>query len=235
VLVPIDRASLELVWSDGGYPGAAAYADTHRLTARRHRAWSNDGAPYDPARAAAQVRADAEDFASRIAERIAGGGLCVVAMDTELLGDWWPEGVDWLAAALDACESRGVPVVPLDRALAGADPVEAPAALPPTSWGHPRDLTTWSAPAAGGLAWRQRAAELRALGSRDPGDRALRELLALQSSDWAFLVTHGTAGPYPGERFEGHAEAFAAALADPGGLAPELRGLAPWLARWTLA
>ena len=64
-----------------------------------------------------------------------------------------------------------------------------------------------------GLAWRQRAAELRALAA-GPGvpERALRELLALQSSDWAFLATHGTAGDYPLERAAGHAAAFAAAL-----------------------
>ena len=37
------------------------------------------------------------------------------------------------------------------------------------------------------------------------GDRAVRELLALQSSDWPFLVSAGTAGEYPRERFDGHA------------------------------
>jgi 1,4-alpha-glucan branching enzyme len=125
--------------------------------------------------------------------------------------------------------------VPLDAALASEWAAPPRTALTPTSWGRPRDLSTWSAPRAGGLAWRQRAAELRAIAAGPVSDRALRELLALQSSDWAFLVTHGTAGPYPRERFEGHLAAFAEALADPGAVAPELRGLAPWLARWTLA
>ena len=58
-------------------------------------------------------------------------------------------------------------------------------------------------------------------------ERALRELLALQSSDWAFLVTHRTAGDYPLERAAGHAAAFDAALR--GGEPPGLRGLAPHL------
>ena len=48
-------------------------------------------------------------------------------------------------------------------------------------------------------------------------DRALRELLALQSSDWAFLTTHASAGPYPGERASAHESAFEAALAAPDG------------------
>ena len=26
------------------------------------------------------------------------GGVCVCALDTELLGHWWYEGVEWLAA-----------------------------------------------------------------------------------------------------------------------------------------
>ena len=109
---------------------------------------------------------------------------------------------------------------------AGAPP------LPVTSWGTPRDLTTWSGPGAQGLAWRQRAAELRA---RDAGERALRELLALQSSDWAFLTTFGTAGRYPLERAAGHEAAFTAALAAPEEHAPALRNIAPHLAANALA
>ena len=71
-------------------------------------------------------------------------------------------------------------------------------------------------PGAGGLAWTQRGAELRAFGGRArPSDRALRELLALQSSDWAFLISAGTAGDYPRERAEAHRAGFEAALADP--------------------
>ena len=66
-------------------------------------------------------------------------------------------------------------------------------------------------------------------------DRALRELLALQSSDWAFLVSAATAGDYPAQRFAGHEAAFAAALSDPGGREPALRNLAPHLVRASLA
>jgi 1,4-alpha-glucan branching enzyme len=173
--------------------------------------------------------ADAEDFAERVAARVAGGGLSVFAVDTELLGHWWREGTVWLGAVLGACRRRGLPVLPLDAALEEWSAEPAPAGQPATSWGEGRDLRTWSGPAAGGLAWRQRAAELTVLapGAR-PGERALRELLALQSSDWAFLVAHGTAGPYPAERAAGHEAALRAALAGDGE-AP-LRSLAPHLA-----
>jgi 1,4-alpha-glucan branching enzyme len=219
LLVPIDREAIELVWSPGGYPSQPAYMDTHRLTERRHRAWAIGGDPYDPAAAAAQVRADAADFVARVAER---PGLCVCAIDTELLGHWWSEGVDWLRAVLEAAESAGLAVEPLDAALRDVEAGPAPAAVPVTTWGNPRDLSTWSGPRAGGLAWRQRAAELRVL-RRGASDRALRELLALQSSDWAFLITTGTAGPYPLERFEGHEVALQLQSE------PELRNLCPGL------
>ena len=235
LLVPLDRAVLDLVWSDGGYPSRGPYRDTRALTEHRHQAWSVDGPAYEPEPAREQARADARDFVARAAARVRDGGLCVAAFDTELLGLHWHEGVTWLAAVLDEADRTGLRIAPLDELLAEADPVPAPE-LPVTSWGTPRTLATWSGPAAGGLAWRQRAAELRAVAAMpDVPDRALRELLALQSSDWAFLETFATAGDYPAERADGHAAAFAAALADPDGQPAELRGLAPHLARAALA
>jgi 1,4-alpha-glucan branching enzyme len=57
----------------------------------------------------------------------------------------------------------------------------------------------------------------------------VRELLALQASDWAFLVARGTAGPYPRERFAGHLAALHAALGAPAAAGPGLRSLAPHL------
>ena len=228
-LAPLDRELVELVWSARGYPSHGDYCDTHNLTEHRHGAWAIDGTPYDPERGRAQAVAHADAFAEAVAARVAGGRLSVFAVDTELLGHWWREGTVWLAAVLDACERRGVPVLPLDDALEAWPAEPAPAALPATSWGEGRDLRTWSGSAAAGLAWRQRAAELRVLESRDaPAERALRELLALQSSDWAFLVAHGTAGPYPAERAAGHEAALEAAL--DGGEEAALRSLAPHLA-----
>jgi 1,4-alpha-glucan branching enzyme len=231
LLVPVDRALMDLVWHRDGYPSAAAYRNTRNYTDHRHTPWAVDGAPYDPERGAAQAREHAREFAEAAARRVEGGGLAVCALDTELLGHWWHEGVQWLAAVIEACDAVGVELVELDAALDGVEPAAAPAELPATSWGEPRDLATWSAPPAADLAWRARAAELRVLGAGagHPGLRALRELLALQASDWAFGVTRATMGPYAAERAEGHAAALERALADPAGTAPELRNLAPSL------
>ncbi|MCA1656349.1 MAG: DUF1957 domain-containing protein, partial [Actinobacteria bacterium] len=228
LLVPIDRATTELVWSAGGYPADARYRSYHAFTEHRHRAWSNDGAPYDAARGAEAAREHAADFVARVLSRVADGGLCVVAVDTELLGDWWHEGPLWLAAVVEQAAAQGLRIARLDEALGRHEPLPAPAGLPVTSWGTPRDLTTWSAPPVAGMAWEARAAELRALAAGPAIDaRAIRELLALQSSDWAFLVSRDMAEPYGRERAAGHRGALDAALARPGALEPRLRNLAP--------
>ena len=65
LLVPLDRAAIDLVWDRGGYPSHGDYRDTHRLTARRHAVWANDGTPYDPERGAARARARRAATSSR--------------------------------------------------------------------------------------------------------------------------------------------------------------------------
>jgi 1,4-alpha-glucan branching enzyme len=235
LLVPIDRAAVDLVWAPDGYPAHGAYRDYHHRTARDHHPWANDGAVYDPARAEEQAQLHAADFVARVGERVRDGGLCVCALDTELLGHWWHEGPRWLGAVVAEGARRGLELVHLDDALADCDPAPTgDLASAVTSWGTPRDLSTWSGPPVADLAWAARAAELDVLAAGPAvGDRAVRELLALQSSDWAFLVTRASAGGYPRQRFDGHADALRAALADPAA-EPGLRNLAPHLARAAL-
>ena len=229
VLAPIDRELIDLVWSPGGYPAHAAYRAYGGYTPRRHRAWANDGAAYDPERGRTQAQADAVDFVARARERVAEGGLAVCALDTELLGHWWHEGVEWLAAVLEEAPRQGLSIVALDDALQRHATVPAPA-LPVTSWGTPRDLSTWSGPAAADLAWAAREAELRLLGDGiAPSPAALRELLHLQASDWAFLVTRDSAGPYPRERAAAHLARLEAALEGDARIVPAYRNLAPHL------
>jgi 1,4-alpha-glucan branching enzyme len=228
VLWPIDRAVVELVWSPGGYPSRGPYRDSWRKTAHEHRPWAVDGSVYDAARALAQARADAAEFVARVRERVAGGGLCVCALDTELLGHWWHEGPAWLGFVAEEAAAQGLDLVRLDDALARHDPVPAPE-LPVTTWGVGRDLSTWDAPAVADLVASARRAELDVVAAgRDVPLRAVRELLALQSSDWAFQITQGYAPPYGRERARSHAEGVAAALAAPDEPIAELRNLAPW-------
>ncbi len=233
VLWPIDRQIISLVWSEDGYPAADEYRSYHALTPRHHRAWANSGEPYDHAAALQLAAQHAADFVGRVRERVRGGGVCVCALDTELLGHWWYEGVAWLSGVLEESARQGLELTTLDDALDRVEPAPAPAELGVSTWGEGGDLRTWSGPAVADVAWRARSAELRALAyARRPSDRALRELLALQSSDWAFLITRQLAGEYPRQRAEAHAEALAAALADDR-LEALLRNLAPELVGWS--
>jgi 1,4-alpha-glucan branching enzyme len=234
VLWPIDRQIIGLVWSDDGYPASPAYRNYHGLTFHHHRVWRNDGQPYDPEQASLQAADHARDFVARARARVSDGGVCVCALDTELLGHWWYEGVAWLGAVIEECARQELPLTCLDEdALERHSPVGAPADLEVSSWGEGGDLRTWSAPAVADLAWQARRAELNVAAARDrPSDRALRELLALQSSDWAFLVFRGLAAGYPRQRAREHSETLMKVLDVDGALSDELRNLAPELSGW---
>jgi 1,4-alpha-glucan branching enzyme len=232
VLVPIDRSTISLVWSDGGYPAGEAYRDYHHHTVHHHNPWDNGGGAYDHARAVAQARAHAADFVARTLARLrdanesapAGGalpagGLAVCALDTELLGHWWYEGIDWLRAVVEECSRQGLELVRLDAALERVEPASSSAehrsriGEQASTWGTNCDLSTWSGPAVSEMAFATRAAELEVLAAGDVSETTVRQLLALQASDWPFMVSRGLTVPYALERFEGHRQALAAALA----------------------
>lgn len=309
LLFGIDRATMSLVWSDAGYPADGAYRDYHRHTVHHHNPWRNDGDPYDHEPALARARTHASDFVSRTRERLLrdgaglpGGGLVVCALDTELLGHWWYEGVAWLAAVIEESTRQGLELVRLDDAperyeplpvadlpagalVAGPFAGEAPAAWSAaggapagspmegsvaglsaggsslasagepsragsnagesraadvasweargaSSWGRGGDLSTWSGPAVAEMAFATRAAELQIVAAAIQGrvgGAAVRELLALQASDWAFMITRGLAIPYARERFGGHRAALTRALAvGPDASTEGLQGLASY-------
>ncbi len=119
----------------------------------------------------------------------------------------------------------------LDEALADAVTDDLPADWPHvTTWGDPHTLATWSSPKVAEIAGGQRDAELRILAAgTGVSERAVRELLALQASDWAFIVTRDLAGDYPIERFRGHLEALNEALGAVPSAQPAVRNLAPHL------
>jgi 1,4-alpha-glucan branching enzyme len=236
--VPIDWTTIELVWDEPtGYPADAAYRDYHRRTVHDLKPWDNSGRPYDREAALARARSHARDFVSRATERLAEGGLLCCAFDTELLGHWWYEGRDWLAAVLEEAPRAGLELVTVSEGLERVEPQRAP--LTASTWGSGKNLSTWDSPRVGELAVAARRAELRTVAAaaratepRAALERAARELLAMQSSDWAFMVTRELAGDYPSKRMEHHGRELEAALASLGGgdgapPEPELRGLAP--------
>jgi 1,4-alpha-glucan branching enzyme len=235
--VPIDWQTIELVWHErAGYPADGAYRDYHRRTVHDLKPWSNSGRAYDRDAALARARRHARDFVARAAARLADGGLLCCALDTELLGHWWYEGQDWLAAVLEEASQAGLDLVTVSEGLERVEPQRAE--LSASTWGSGKDLSTWDSPRVRELTLAARSAELRTVAAaaratepRAALERAARELLALQSSDWAFMVTRDLAGDYPQKRMEHHGAELRAALrtlgSDGAPPEPELRGLAP--------
>ena len=236
IAVPIDWQTVALVWdSDSGYPVGGGYRDHHRRTVHDLKPWCNAGGAYDHGAALRLACSHAEDFVGRAIARLDAyrsergrRGLLCCALDAELLGHWWYEGPAWLAAVLEVAADRGLALCTLPDALERVDAVERPLAA--SSWGIPKDLTTWDSPRVAELAFATRSAELRTVAAagavssgheagnggpprRAPLERAARELLALQSSDWAFQVTRELAGDYPLSRVRDHGESLDAALA----------------------
>jgi 1,4-alpha-glucan branching enzyme len=257
VAVPVDWQTVALVWDErGGYPAHPEYRNYHGRTVHDLKPWNNGGGTYDHPAAQALASEHARDFLRRVGERLdrysserGRAGLVCCPLDSELLGHWWYEGQAWLRSVIAEAPGQGVELLPISVALDRTEHVRG-RALAASSWGIPKDLTTWDSPRVAELAFAARRGELRLLtaaprGSRGRHDavaRAARELLALQSSDWAFQVTRGLADDYPVRRARAHAaeldRALDAALRDSGpepdaavaNLAPAL-DLAPFLSR----
>ncbi len=235
----IDWPTVELVWSEGGYPSDPSYLEYHRLSPNGMRLWSISGEPYDRAAAADRASEHASTFLGAVRDRLEqhtseGGtrGLCVFAIDTELLGHWWAEGPIWLREVVRGAQAEGVRLMTLPEGLREHEPEERP--IGESSWGEGKSLETWDSPAVSDLVWATRRSELRllrALGMRSLGSeaaqRAARELLALQSSDWAFMDHRGQAGDYPYTRATAHAQALLEAIDSPDEVDARVRNLAP--------
>jgi 1,4-alpha-glucan branching enzyme len=243
VAVPLDWETVELVWGSAGYPSNPAYRDYHGRTLHDLRPWTIGGEPYDHAHALALADRHAADFVERVAARLDAfaadrgrPGLVCCALDTELLGHWWYEGPVWLASVLERAGDAGVDLVTLPAGLDRVEHVRRDLAA--STWGSPKDLSTWDSARVADVAFAARGAELDTVAAAARGgrsaalERAARELFALQSSDWAFLLTRDLAADYPTERVRGHFSALREAL---GALDsapqpdPTLRSLAPEL------
>jgi 1,4-alpha-glucan branching enzyme len=239
VAFTIDWPTVRLVWSEDGYPADPHYLEYHRLSANGIRLWSIGDRPYDPAPAARRASEHAASFLAAVRDRLdrhrqerGRRGLCVFAIDTELLGHWWAEGPIWLREVLRGAEHDRVRLLTLSAALCEHEPEVRSARE--SSWGEGKSLETWDSPAVADMVWATRRSELRLLRafaagrlSETAATRAARELLALQSSDWAFMDHRGQAGDYPYARATAHAEDLLEAIDSGDPAEPRVRNLAP--------
>jgi 1,4-alpha-glucan branching enzyme len=240
VAATIDWDAVSWLWSLDGYPADPRHADFHRKSLRGCRPWAIGGGAYDPEAAEGRAREQAAEFLDSVASRLEAfatergePGLLTFAIDTELLGHWWWEGPAWLEEVIRLAPSRGVRMLTLPEAVAERRPAVRP--LHHSTWGEGKDLRTWDSPPVADIAWAARRLELRTVGALaadglapSARERAVRELLALQASDWAFLDGRRQAGDYPFQRATAHARGVLDAL-DSGAPVPDarMRSLAP--------
>ncbi len=199
--------------------------------------------PYDPETALTRAREHAHHFVAkrealargrrrsrgRLFRRRSPPPILVAPFDAELFGHWWFEGPDFLEhvlRALDASARDGyVSAITLGGYLERFPDVAVaePAA---SSWGEGGFGAVWAGPESARL-WRHVHHAERAVRSAVSArrhaeglasralDQAIRELLLLESSDWAFMIRRGEMTAYAEERVRTHAHR-AARLAEPG-------------------
>ncbi|HUV95253.1 MAG TPA: 1,4-alpha-glucan branching protein domain-containing protein [Anaerolineae bacterium] len=240
------------VWSaDLGYPGDADYREFHK---KDHKSglqyWRvtgpgtdlGDKDHYHPDWAEHKVGQHVRHFASLVEQLVQDYhsdsgryGIVSANYDTELLGHWWFEGIDWLKGVLRTlAASQVVDLTTASEYICENEPDQV-IAVPESSWGTGGTHWTWDNPETHWMWEPIHEAELRMehlvdLYPNSEGDlqallnQAARELLLLQSSDWPFLVTTGQARQYAVERFQSHLSRFheLADLAE-GGIGPRAR------------
>ena len=224
------RSSMQ-VWSrHGGYPGAGAYLEFHKIRwPGGLKLWrvSPPGTdlggkePYLPDDARRQATAHATHFA-HLLDRVSsersdeGGDVVVAPFDTELFGHWWFEGPDFLGDLY-----AQLPQFASLRASTAGRHLDAHAPLSGLrlaegSWGANGDFSMWNGPLVEWtwpIIWRieDRFWSLapRAIADTRTHDilaQAARSMLLLQSSDWQFIISTGEVEDYAIRRFSGHAE-----------------------------
>ena len=235
----LDWEAISWLWSLDGYPSDPSHADFHRKSWRGMRPWSIGGDPYGPDQATERARAQAREFTRAVADRLrrfraahGNPGVLVFAIDTELLGHWWWEGPTWLEEVIRTAPAAGIELLTLSQATERQESQVRP--LASSSWGAEKDLRTWDSPPVADLTWAARRLELRLVGElsrrrlrADQAERAARELLAVQASDWAFLDSRRQAGDYPFQRATAHARTLLEVIDSREASEPRLRNLAP--------
>ncbi|MHC4996612.1 MAG: 1,4-alpha-glucan branching protein domain-containing protein, partial [Planctomycetota bacterium] len=233
-----DQNVCEQVWSGSiGYPADGVYLEFHKKHGARRglRYWKITGNkvdlgakdPYYPDDIDGKVFAHARHFCDTVKSRLhdfrnrtGREGVVVATFDAELFGHWWFEGPQFLRdVVLSFHADPDVDMVTAERALE-INPPDKAAWLPEGSWGEEGDHRVWAndkinwmwdieyrceanfGKATMQLPWRKEPHIEELL------KKAARELLLLQSSDWAFIITRGQAIDYGIKRFMLHVGRF---------------------------
>jgi 1,4-alpha-glucan branching enzyme len=182
---------------------------------------------YDPAEAREAVTRDAQEFISELSAILDSSShssapdttVVVIAIDSELLGHWWREGVEWFTQVIERLPAVGIETVTLEQVTQHP---KFSIALGDTSWGEGKDWRLWTSNSVRDLVVMNHATQRKILdsleGKRMPPRREsslLNEAVLQLSSDWAFMVSRDSAAEYGRARSQQHYSRFNTLFNDP--------------------
>ena len=229
-----DNRSTMQVWGEAmGYPGDVDYREAQRRSGSSglpywritgHDIGPDDKDDYHPEWGRYKVEQHAEHFAHLIGDMIRGyyaeagqPGLIAPMFDMQLFGHWWFEGVDWLE---QTCRHlANTPQIELNTMsqFVTAHPPTDSVELLEGSWGHGGNHFLVDNPETHWLWQRVQGAEDRiqqiftktlSENQLNIFNQAVRQLLLLQSSNWATMIASGQTDTYMIQQFNVHYERF---------------------------
>ncbi len=233
-----DPQVCQQVWSGAiGYPAAGEYLEFHKKWGPKRglRYWKITGNKVDlgdkhlyyPDDVPPKMHEHVSHFCGFVKNRLhqhldktGRPGVVVCCFDAELFGHWWFEGVRFIR---DVMLSLNIdPTVSLCTSMEYLQNrfVDKVVSLPSGSWGEEGDHRVWAneqvnwmwdieyraestfGRLTGELPWRENTAVRELL------EKAGRELLLMQASDWAFVIRRGQAIDYGIKRYMQHVARF---------------------------
>jgi 1,4-alpha-glucan branching enzyme len=198
----------------------------HRVTGKVEL---HEKEPYDVAAARARARVHAGNYiwnrgeqARGLARELALRPVICSPYDLELFGHWWYEGpwfLEDIYRLMADPETRAPVRLATPSDLLREKPPAAAGEAPLSTWGEGGFLKVWLNEKNSWVLRHQQELERRMLGhagraeSEDAFvrrllDQMLRELLLVQASDWAFILTKETSTHYARKRVTDHVSRF---------------------------
>jgi 1,4-alpha-glucan branching enzyme len=220
-----------------GYPADGLYLEFHKRYGPRRglRYWKitdrrfglGDKQLYYPDQITGKIYEHANHFCQQIKNRLRDyrqwtgqRGIIVACFDAELFGHWWFEGPRFLRDVLLTLNADPEVQLCTPQAYLEKNPPKNSVWLSEGSWGEGGDHRVWNNPKVDWmwrieyqcetlfgkltyhLPWRKNWPLRKIL------EKAGRELLLLQASDWPFVIARAQADDYGIKRFMGHVARF---------------------------
>ncbi len=233
-----DPIVCEQVWSGAvGYPADGRYLEFHKKWSARRglRYWKITGPKVDlgekhlyyPDNVPEAIHQHVSHFINLVKDRLRAHrhhtgkyGAVVACFDAELFGHWWYEGPRFLRDLLMSMNADPEIDVSTVEEFVRNNPSDKVVSLPEGSWGEKGDHRVWTneqvnwmwdieyrceasfGKATCTLKWRDNEKVRQLL------EKAGRELLLMQASDWPFVIRRGQAVDYGIKRFMQHVARF---------------------------